>query len=197
MTYLGRNHPFVAALAQYLLEAALNQTPGVQVSRCGVIRTQAVSRRTAIMLLRLRFLLEQPDRPPLLSEETFIAGFRGFPDKSGFNNPPDRLALERSEGLEWLPDEEALALLQTIQSEGNIPDSERRENLDEILGWWDDIQEYLDDLINHRANNLDEAHRRVRASARLIRRGLKVQPQLPPDLLGVLVLLPVPKGVMR
>jgi len=191
VTYLGRNHPFVASLAQYLLESALNQDTNDKVNRCGVIRTQSVNRRTVLILLRLRFLLQQPDKAPLLAEETFIAGFRGF--------PPDRFryASYSTQGLDWLPDEEALALIQTAQAEGSISDFERRENLDEILDWWDDIQEDLDDLINRRANNLDEAHRRVRASARLKRRGLKVQPQLPPDLLGVLVLLPMPKGVIR
>lgn len=188
VTYLGRNHPFVAALAQYLLESALSRDGTKGVSRCGVIRTESVNRRTTLMLLRLRFLLKKPDKSPLLAEETFIAGFQGF--------PPDR--------LEWLSDERgclngtlALDLIQKARPESNISDSFQKENLEEILSWWDELQEELEELINRRAEKLDSAHRRVRASARLKRRGLKIQPQLPPDLLGILVLLPVPLGVRR
>ena len=44
---------------------------------------------------------------------------------------------------------------------------------------------------------LEEAHRRVRKSADIPRRGLAVTPHLPADLLGVLVIAPIPKGVKR
>jgi len=180
-TYLGRNHPFIAALAQYLLEAALTEGNEAPVSRCGVLRTRAVDRRTALMLLRLRFMLEQPEGPELLAEEVLVTGFWGF--------PPDR--------LEWIPDGDALNLLRLAQPESNVPATERREVLEEVLGWWKDIQEPLEDIVAQRARKLEEAHRRIRSSAQMPRRGLKVRPQLPPDLLGVLVFLPVPKGVGR
>ena len=179
--YLGRNHPFVSSLARYLLESALSRGKDVPASRCGVLRTQTVNRRTTLLLLRLRFMLEQPDRPSLLAEEVLVTGFRGF--------PPDR--------LEWLSDEEALQLIQDVRPESNVPPPERREVLEEVLGWWGDLQGELERIAFERGRKLEDAHRRVRAAARMPRRGLKVQPKLPPDLLGVLVLLPMPKGVRR
>ena len=65
------------------------------------------------------------------------------------------------------------------------------------MGWWGDLQGELERIAFERGRKLEDAHRRVRAAARMPRRGLKVQPKLPPDLLGVLVLLPMPKGVRR
>ncbi len=179
--YLGRNHPFVSSLARYLLESALSRGADAPASRCGVLRTQMVSRRTVLLLSRLRFMLDQPDRPSLLAEEVLVTGFRGF--------PPDR--------LEWLSDGEALRLIQDARPESNVPSSERREVLEEVLGWWDELQLELERTATERAKRLEDSHRRVRSATRMPRRGLKVQPKLPPDLLGILVLLPMPKGVVR
>ena len=42
--YLGRNHRFVATLAQFLMEEALTKGAAARASRCGAMRTRAVSR---------------------------------------------------------------------------------------------------------------------------------------------------------
>lgn len=178
---LGRNHPFVSGLSRYLLEEALTQGQKAPVNRCGVVKTQAVSRRTVLLLLRLRFLLEQPDHKPLLAEEVMATAFQGF--------PPDRLA--------WLGDNETVTLLGSTRADASITLEERREVITEVLDWWPRLQESLKEIITERASKLEDAHRRVRASARLTQRGLKVRPYLPPDQLGTLVFLPVPKGVLR
>jgi superfamily II DNA or RNA helicase len=81
--YLGRNHRFVATLAQFLMEEALTKGAAARASRCGAIRTNAVSRLTTLYLLRLRFLIEQPDRTPLLAEEVQIIGHTGTADNAG------------------------------------------------------------------------------------------------------------------
>ena len=182
-TYLGRNHPFVAALAQFLMEEALTQGGAARATRCGVIKSRAVDRRTVLLLLRLRFLIEEPDKgdKPMLAEEVYVCAYRG--------SPPDR--------LDWLPDGEPLRLLTDACPDANTSPQERSEVLSEALGAWDGLQKPLEPLIVARAKRLDEAHRRVRASARLVRRGLRIVPQLPPDLLGVLVLQPIPRGVAR
>jgi superfamily II DNA or RNA helicase len=180
--YLGRNHPFVAALARYLLEAALTQGSSAPATRCGVIKTAAVARRTVLLLLRLRYLLAQPEREKeLLAEEVVVAAFQGF--------PPDRLT--------WLGDTGALGLLENLHPDAAITSGERREVLSEVLGWWPELRPGLERLVTERARKLEDAHRRVRAAAHLARRGLAVRPQFPPDLIGLLILLPVPKGVKR
>jgi len=179
--WLGRNHPFVGSLAQWLLENALARGGQTPAARCGVVRTAKVERRTVLLLLRLRHLLEQPERRPLVAEEVVVAGLQGF--------PPDR--------LHFLAEAEARQLLLEAGPDAPVAPQERREVLAEVLGWWEAILPCLKEPAEERARRILEAHRRVRAAARLVCRGLAVRPQFPPDLLGLLVLVPVPKGVVR
>ena len=181
VTYLGRNHPFVATLAQYLFEEAIIKGGEARAARCGVIRTLNVHRRTVLILLRLRFTVQEPDKKPLMAEEVFVCGFLGFPPAH----------------LKWLPEEEAMGLLRNAKPDALISVQERQEVVEEILGWWKDLQSDLQGLIQERGEALKESHRRVRAAAHLRRRGLEVKPHLPPDLLGTLVLLPVPRGIAK
>ncbi len=177
--YLGRNHPFVAALAQYLLEAALTQDGEAPATRCGVIRTRQVALQTTLLMLRLRFQLEEPGSNPMLAEEIFVVGFQGY--------PPDQ--------LRWLDENEARRLLLEARPDANISPQERQSRLAAVLEMWLNLQNDLTDMIQERAGRLQDAHRRVRSAAGLARRGVNVQPHLPPDLLGVLVLMPIPKGI--
>lgn len=181
VTYLGRNHPFVSSLAQFLLEEALTRKGEARATRCGVIRSNAIDRRTSLLLMRLRFTLEEPEKAPMLAEEVFVCGFKGF--------PPDR--------IEWVSEEEALNLLQKAKPDANISAPERQEVIGEVLEWWSSLKPPLQSLIEKRAQKLLDSHRRIRSAVHLVCRGLSVQPHFPPDLLGILVLLPVPKGVSR
>ncbi|MGQ9826084.1 MAG: helicase-related protein, partial [Desulfotomaculales bacterium] len=125
--WVGRNHPFVSALAQWLLENALVRGGQVPAARCGVVRTSRVERRTALLLLRLRHLLEQPDRPPLLAEEVLVLGLQG-------HDPARPL---------FLGEAEARLLLAEAGPDAPISPQERREVLAEVLGWWDDLLPHL------------------------------------------------------
>ena len=57
--YLSRTHPLVEGLASYVMDAALDpagRTGDAGIARrCGVVRTQRVSRRTTLLLVRLRY----------------------------------------------------------------------------------------------------------------------------------------------
>jgi superfamily II DNA or RNA helicase len=181
VTSLGRNHPFVSALAQYLMEEAITKGGEARAARCGVIRTRKVDRRTVLYLLRLRFSIEEPETKPLMAEEVLTCGLQGF--------PPDR--------IEWLMEENARVLLTTAKADVNITPPKRHEVMEEVMSWWPPLQTGLQGIIQERAKTLEESHRRVRASAQLARRGMFVKPHFPPDLLGIFVLLPVPKGVVR
>ncbi|MFN3346950.1 MAG: helicase-related protein, partial [Candidatus Bipolaricaulaceae bacterium] len=99
--YVGRNHPLVAALAQYLFEAALAGQEG-PAARCGALRTDRVSRLTTLVLLRVRYLLAVAERDSLLAEEVLVTGFEGH-------------------GERVLPQDEALTLLGEAQPVANIP----------------------------------------------------------------------------
>jgi superfamily II DNA or RNA helicase len=177
--YIDRNHPFLQSLAQWLMEQALSGDPDSAARRCGAIRTTAVSTRTWLLLCRLRYTIVTPGSPDLLAEEVQCFGFSGSPGPKPA----------------WLPPGEALELLRTARADANISPGERRENVEELLQHWDVIRDALEPLITDRARALEAAHRRVRASVQLARRGMSVAQHFPPDLLGMLALVPLPKGV--
>jgi hypothetical protein len=174
--YLGRNHRFVAALARLLLEQALSFAGAAAATRCGVIRTRGVARLCTIMLLRVRYLLEQPGRPALLSEEILVTAVKNNRDRA----EPD-----------WLPDGEALRLLAEARPDANISMAEKRELVAGALDSWPAMEPALEKRVKERAKELEKSHKRVRRAASLKVRELALKPQLPPDLLGILVLQPV------
>ncbi len=102
-----------------------------------------------------------------------------------FTGPPEE--------AEWLPPEQAEALLDA-EPAGNLPPEVQRETLRKILGGISAIEPALHQAARNRAKELLAAHTRVRSAARLRGVSHKVEPQLPPDLLGVYVFLPVPSG---
>jgi superfamily II DNA or RNA helicase len=172
--YLGRNHRFVATLAQFLMEEALTKGAAARASRCGAIRTRAVSRLTNLYLLRLRFLIEQPDRTPMLAEEVQVIGHTDTASKPV-----------------WLAGDEVLTLLEKAHADANIGDEEKRELVSAALAGWDKLDPAIKENITGRAEALSEAHRRIRQAVSMKVRGLTVKPQFPPDLLGLLVLQPL------
>jgi uncharacterized protein (DUF2267 family) len=153
--YIGRHHPFTGALAEYLLDAAF-APPEEETSRSrpplaargGVLRTDAVERRTTLLLLRLRYLLaEAGGENPLLAEEALVWGFRGRPGD-----------------LQWLPDEETMDLLAAARPTANVTPEERREVLEAALAALPDLEADLTARMEARAQALEQSHRRVRRS---------------------------------
>jgi superfamily II DNA or RNA helicase len=177
LAYIGRSHPLVETLSEYMLDLAFHPHGSEQpAARLGVIRTTDVGTRTTLLLLRIRYLLyERGEETPGLAEETVCWGFEGIP----------------SQLLPIEPDK-AQELLDSARPAGNVALSEKRETLDEMLKQWKLIQQALKPALEQRAKALQEAQTRVRSVLKQQR--LKVELQLPPDLLGMVVLLPVPGG---
>jgi len=94
--YLSRTHPYVEGLATHTADAALDGLEEAPAKRLGVIRTSAVSQRTTLLLLRLRFhITDSVGRAgALLAEESQLVAFRGAPSAA-----------------EWLGGDEVEALL--------------------------------------------------------------------------------------
>ncbi len=174
--YLGRNHRFVAALARFLMEEALTKQGEATVSRCGVIRTASVKTTTTISLLRVRYLMEQPQKAPLLSEEIVVLGYTN------------------SRGSSFLEDASALKLLAEAKPEANVPMAEKKELVGAALRTWEGMKAEIQPRLERRAKELEESHKRIRRAVSLRVRELAVKPQLPPDLLGLLVLQPLVSG---
>lgn len=179
--YLGRNHRFVAALARYLMEESLTQHGQARASRCGVIRSRAVTQPTTLYLLRARYLVEQPGRAPLFSEEVRVLAYTN----SSTGEP------------HWMEDNQARRLLVDARPDANVPMPEKRALITAALEEWPAMEERLKPHIEARARDLEGAHRRIRQAVHLRVRELSVRPQFPVDLLGLLVIAPVVENVKR
>ena len=174
--YLTRTHPAVEGLAAYTLDAALDPLLEGLARRSGVMRTRAVATRTTLLLLRLRYhLVTQRDGQTveLLAEDCQTVGFTGAP-----------------EAAQWLTPDEVESLL-SAEPAANIAAQQATQFLQRVLDAFDALRPHLDAVAEARGAALLEAHQRVRTAARLKGVRVDVRPHLPPDVLGVYVLLPV------
>ena len=172
---LVRTHPFVEALASYLVGTASDEPAASKAARSGAIRTQAVAKRTTLLLLRLRYHIIRVvggDTRELLAEECCLVGFEGAPEQAT-----------------WLAPEQAEALL-AATPDANIAPEQARQFVGKVVEAAAALSPHLDGFAAERAKTLLAVHRQLRDESRI--KGLKydVRPQLPADVLGVYVLLP-------
>jgi SNF2 family DNA or RNA helicase len=178
--FIHRTHPLVSAVADYLLEKALDDDPYAggehieAVARAGAIFTAAVSNRTTVLMLRLRHQLNVTHRGNsrlLLCEETVT------------------IALEDQDTTQLLDDTRTRVIM-AAEPARNMPiplrDRHLQQALDKLPAW----QPMLETLARERAQQLLEDHRRVREAARGSGE-YRVTPSLPVDVMGVFVLIPV------
>ena len=177
---LTRTDPVVRTVANFVLSAALDrQAPAAYrpARRCGVIRTSSVAKRTIALLVRYRVQLILPGRHgevPLIAEDVRVLGFTGGPSAvSG-----------------WLPDAEAAALLDAKPDENTMPEFAAR-TISTVLSGLDEVLPHLNARGEKFAEELREAHRRVRRVADQTVRGIRVSVAGDADILGVYVCLPV------
>lgn len=176
--YLSRTHPIVEGLADLVMSTALdNENQHSVASRCGVIRTGSVQRKTTLLLLRYRFHLTQffDDRKPYRSlvEDSQIVAFTGTP-----------------ESPQWLSDTEAKALLLAIPTDNVLP-QQAQDQIERITTHHSLLTPHLNTFAQNRATELLNSHLRVREAV-LMKRVQKpeIKPELPPDVLGIYIYLP-------
>lgn len=179
--YLPRTHPFVETLANHVLETALDPLSGdarlyPAARRCGAIRTRAVSQRTTVLLVRFRYhiiQIKQGEESPLLAEDCQVVAFSSSPQNA-----------------EWLSDQEAEALLQA-QPDSNINPEQASDFIQRIVDGFEVLQPHLEQVAIQRGKELLEAHQRVRQASNIRHLRYRIEPQLPPDVLGIYVYLPL------
>jgi len=174
--YLSRTHPIVEGLASYVMDTALDPIEESPARRCGVIRTSRVSRRTTLLLVRLRFHIvtqRGTDEHPLLAEDCQVLAFTGSPRNA-----------------EWLNDSPAIEALLEAISAANVYPEQARDFLSRMIDDVDVLQPHLNAVAQERGEALLAAHRRVRAAAQARGVRYRVEPQLPLDLLGIYIYLP-------
>ena len=178
--YLQRTHPFVETLANHVLETALDPLSGDAIRypaarRCGAIRTKAVDKRTTLLLVRFRYHIIQTQNNverPLLAEDCRLLAFSGSPQSAV-----------------WLEENEAEKLL-SAQPDGNITPDQAAEFVGRVIDGFKLLRSRLDQAAMQRGEDLLEAHQRVRLATRTRNVRYRVEPQLPPDVLGIYVFLP-------
>jgi superfamily II DNA or RNA helicase len=175
---IARTDPAVQTLARYVLESALDAAvPDTErpARRAGVMRTTAVTTRTTLLLVRLRFQLTLPageGTRQLVAEDARVLAFEGAPGAAV-----------------WLSDERAEQLLAATPS-ANLPEGAARNAAETILVGLPELLPHLDAVADAQAEQLLASHRRARTGARAALRGLAVTAQRPIDVLSVQVLLP-------
>lgn len=179
-TFLTRTHPLIESLSSFVLESALDTQNEKDIKnparRCGVIRTKAVDKRTTVLLVRFRYHIIKEKKGeeirPLLAEECGLLAFTGSP-----------------ENAVWLEKEEAEKLLQAVPDQNVNPD-QARDFAQKVIDGFDALRPHLDETAKQLGEQLLDAHQRVRIAAKQKGVQTHVEPNLPPDVLGIYVYLP-------
>ena len=172
-TLLTRTHPLTATLAEALVEASLDpeSLSGLGIGRVGAWPTAAVQQMTRLALLRVRFKLTVHARKErlLLAEEAALVAIQG-----------GRIVAVGEPARELL-NAPAMADLATVARDRFI--AAAKEDLPNLLVG--PIAEY----VQSRAQELMGDHARLRAASGSASR-VTVEAVLPPDVIGLFVLMP-------
>lgn len=172
-TLLTRTHPLTATLAEALVEASLDSEamPGLGIGRVGAWPTKAVDLLTQIALLRIRFKLTIRARKErlLLAEEAAVVALQGG------------TLIAHSDKARALLDAEAVSDLAPNARDRLV--SRAKEGLPGLL------RGPIAAFAQQRAEELMQDHARLRAAAGSAAR-VSVEAVLPPDVIGLFVLIP-------
>jgi len=170
---VGRNHPITSSLSDYVIESAFESENQHRLFRSSVVRTDKVDSLSTFYFLRIRYLIDSTRAvSSLLAEELGTFGYSGN---------------------EVIPEGLANELLNKISAEENVDPDRAKEIISETLTLFNSFNSQIEEFIKQKAERLREAHSRLR---RITKEGrVTVKPQLPVDVLGIVVLLPIPKGV--
>ena len=177
--YLTRTHPIVEGLATYVLNAALDGDENAIASRCGVIYTDQVQRRTTLLLLRYRYHIVIQDgdlEKQLMAEDSQVVGFAGA-----------------TSDAEWIDAQQVTNLLDATPTQ-NIDRERATHFIQRVIENINDLNPALERFAMERGQQILDAHQRVRSAARW--QGIKheIRPELPPDVLGIYIYLPAQRS---
>jgi hypothetical protein len=170
---LTRTHPLTATLAEALVEASLDpeSLSALGIGRVGAWPTTIVQQVTRLALLRIRFKLTVHSRKErvLLAEEAALVAIQG-----------DRIVAFGEAAGRWL-NTPATSDLALVARDRFI--SKAKEDLPNLLDG------PIADFVRLRARELMEDHARLRVASGSTSR-VTVEAVLPPDVIGLFVLMP-------
>jgi superfamily II DNA or RNA helicase len=170
--YLGRNHPFVEQLCQFIMANTLSRVDK-SAARAAVIRTQQVTSKTTLMLFRCRNVIEQVKIGyQIVAEEMLLWGWRGTPQQK-----------------EFLDHDVAKNLLNEARATSDLSPQARASFLENELKLLSQLDTEFQQVAEQQSKRLVESHQRF--SALMDKQQFQVvYPVLPMDLLGIYILLP-------
>ena len=175
--YVGRNHRFVEQLCQFLLSIAFEPHPEFgRLARVSEVQTDMVQIKTTLIMFRVRNVIKEvASTRESVAEEMYLWGYRNV-----------------NGSTETLNYTEAKNLLNNARVLSNLPPERQEADIAQELSRFEQIKPQFKQLAEDRAENLVAAHSRFK---QLIggRRFEKATPVLPPDIMGVYILLPKPK----
>jgi len=172
--YIGRNHPFVEQLCNYLIANSLNHDIEYGPARAAVIKSNKVSIKTTLLLFRVRNVIEEKvTKKQIIAEEMIMIGYEG----------------SVSDGLKILPESEVKEVLFNTSASSNLSIEARRDFFDYEIENIKLMQDKFNEIAYSRSVELVEAHERFRKLAGG-HNYQAVKPVLPMDLMGVYILLP-------
>ena len=131
--FIGRNHPLVEGLSEFILnEALVKSSENPVFPRSSVIRTDAVNRRTELFLLRARYQASHR-----FLEEVFV------------------YSPQTDEKTAW-------KLLYTAEPRANVLEIEKNMAFEEAIRFWETLQNSLEDIFSERAHCVEETINRLR-----------------------------------
>ena len=174
--YIGRNHRFVEQLCHRIIANSLDkERKGNKAARASVFRTDAVTTQTTLIQFRVRNVIREVSKQhEMVSEEMFLWGYE-----------------QTADGIHALNIDQCKTLLHT--SSALDISTERQEIIfNKEIQHFEELHPDFIAVVEKRSNELVNAHTRF-AKYLGAKRFEAVTPVLPPDILGVYVLIPNPK----
>jgi len=174
--YIGRNHRFVEQLCHRIIANSLDKAKkGHKASRAAVFSTDEVETQTTLIQFRVRNVIREVSKQhEMVSEEMFLWGYE-----------------QTVEGIKALDIETCKKLLQTT-SVMDVSKERQETAFERELKHFEALHPDFIKVVEDRSNELVNAHTRF-AKYLGAKRFEAVTPVLPPDILGVYVLIPNPK----
>lgn len=174
--YIGRNHRFVEQLCHRIIANSLDkERKGNKAARAAVFRTDAVTTQTTLIQFRVRNVIREVSKQhEMVSEEMFLWGYESTVDGiTALDINRCKLLLHSAMALDLSPERQIKTFEQELQH-------------------FEELHPDFIKVVEDRSNELVHAHTRF---AKYIgaKRFEAVTPVLPPDILGVYVLIPNPK----
>jgi superfamily II DNA or RNA helicase len=176
--YIGRNHRFVEQLCHRIIANSLDPEKTTQrAARAAVFQTNAVKTQTTLIQFRVRNVIREVSKQQeIVSEEMFLWGFE-----------------QTINGIITLSLSDCKKLL-TLNDPSDLSKERQVITFEKELKHFEELHPDFIKVVEERSEELVQAHTRF-AKYLGAKRFESVSPVLPPDILGVYVLVPKPKFI--